>query len=155
MWTECRRQKRGWLRIGLVGLLALSLLGCHDTGGSDQLARLWLDALNSHDPERVLQLLEPDATYSEPSFKQPLKPEGLRRWLTQVWSTWKDRVYSPGVVVADPTMVVIEWHIQQTHPNGTAVPLDGITLIEHDRGRIRHVREYYNAAAYLQFLPRQ
>lgn len=138
-------------RFACVAVL-LVLAGCSGTNESREVALRWLDALNSQDPDKVLVLLAPTATYVDPTTPVVMTPQTLRPWLRASWDDWKERRYTPGAIVATPESVVIEWRLAQTHVSGTSVPIQGITLIEHKDGRIQHVRDYYNAAMYLQFL---
>ena len=144
MWKRC------------AGAMALSAIvlgsACRATPPENSLGQQWLDALNSHDTARVAALLNPDATYSDPTTKEPLGVVPLsERWIRE-WTQWKDRVYTAKSILSTADTVVIEWHLQQIHPSGKAVPLDGVTILDRDGMHIRAVRDYYNPAVYLQFL---
>jgi ketosteroid isomerase-like protein len=138
----------------LFGLLLVLcvLWGCEGARSADSLAQQWLDALNSHDPQRVMQLMDADATFSEPPPAKPLGTEPLRQWLTQVWSLWKDQVYTPKTIIVGPESLAVEWHLQQTSPKGTVVTVDGVTILEVSAGRVHSARNYYNTGIYLQFM---
>jgi ketosteroid isomerase-like protein len=121
-----------------------------DTGAA--LARQWLDGLNSHDPERVIELLTADATYWDSTSNAPVSADAFRARLQQEAAAWKDRVYSARRIISTGDSIVIEWHIQQTHPSGESVPLDGATVLDVHDGRVQAARTYFNAVGYLRFL---
>jgi ketosteroid isomerase-like protein len=150
---------RAHARLGatLAGLAWMASLcaSCSSATSGDDLGQRWLDALNSHDPSRIVQLLDADASYWDITTKEPLSPTAVAQRWTREWTVWKDRVYTGKSIINTPDSVVIEWHLQQTHPNGTPVPLDGVTILERDGRRIRRVRDYYNPGVYLQFLKPQ
>jgi ketosteroid isomerase-like protein len=150
-----REQMSGIVRLLMIGacVVLLSLAACDSARPRNELAQLWLDALNSHDPDRVMAMLTSTATYSEPA--ESLGGQSLRDRLRQTWSLWKDQVYSPKAIIADRDVVVIEWHLQQTHPNGKPVPVDGVTVLEVRDSRIQAVRNYFDMGVYLQLLKPQ
>ncbi|MCK6556437.1 nuclear transport factor 2 family protein [Candidatus Binatia bacterium] len=147
-------------RRGRFGLTALALAACLAVAGCAQddrndVGQRWLDALNSHDSEQALRLLDADAELRDPTLMQPLRPVAVRDWLDRSNALWRDRVYTAKRKLSQGDVVAIEWQLQQTHPSGKAVPIDGVTLIEVRDGRIRRVRNYYNAGVYLQFLKKR
>lgn len=148
------RVTRRYSCLALVPLLvgSITLSSCTQRDGGKELAQRWIDALNRHSPDEVIALLEPDATYVNAPPNKAIDVGALRSVLQLDWSVWKDQVYTAKTIVAAGNLISIEWHVQQTHPSGTPVPLDGATVLETHGNRIRHVRNYYNAAVYLQFL---
>ncbi len=146
-----------WKRLAGAIALSAAVLGssCSSAPPESSLGQRWLDALNSHDAAQVAPLLATDAVYRDPTAQEPLGVAALSARLTREWTQWKDRVYTAIRIVDAPDTVVIEWHLQQTHPTGKAVPLDGVTILDRDGTRIRAVRDYYNAGVYLQFLRSQ
>ncbi len=138
--------------LGAMAALLFSLAGCDGANQSRELAVRWLDAMNGDDPSAVVGLMHPTATYSDPVSRSLLTPQSLGGWLVQGWGNWTERRYTPGAIVAAPGAAVIEWRLTQTHRRGTTVTVDGATLIEHADGKVSHVRNFYNATAYLQFL---
>ncbi len=130
----------------------LVLAACERLDPGRELAERWIDALNSHDPKQVVQLLSPTAKYSDPSTPEPVKPTELAfRW-EQGWKLWKDQVYQPRKIVSAGQSVAIEWHIEQTHPSGVPVPVNGVTVLDIQDGRIVAVRSYFDPSVYLRFL---
>lgn len=134
--------------------MAVALVACaprHADPGSE-IARKFLDALNTRDPNRVFELLTPDATFSDPLSGSAIPAAVFRGRLQLDASGWKDRVYSARRITSGAGGVTVEWHIQQTHPSGRPVPLDGVTVLDLQDGRIKAVRSYYNALVYVPFL---
>src|SRR5262249_10920175 len=116
------------------------------------LAQRWLDAVNAHDADAVLQLLDAKATFQDGGMPAPLGPTELRQWLTQVWQVWPDQVFGARRIIARDRTLVIEWHVQQTHAgDGIALPLDGVTVLDVGDTRITSVRSYYDRSGYLRF----
>lgn len=144
-----------------LGLLAATLVvfgagsGCREPRESDGLAQRWLDAMNAHDPARVLALLAPDADYTDPGTKVPLAPPELAEKLTKDWALWKDQVFTATRVHEAPNSSVVEWRVQQTHPGGKHFDFAGVTVLETDGIAIRALRTYYNPVMFLQFLPKE
>ena len=156
---SCRRARR-WKRARTVLLLdailvVAALAGCSRAEPGADLGQRWLDALNSHDATQVVALMEPTATYADPTLHQPLAPAALSTWLTQAWSVWKDRVYTPTRMLAVPGAIVIEWHVEQSHPTGKGVPMDGVTVLDVRDGHIHAARSYYDTITFLQFVTPQ
>ncbi len=144
------------LRMGtLIVISTIFVGGCNRFEPNHDLALRYLDALNSHDPNQVLDLLTVDATYVDPASLRPLGREALRMRLQQDAAAWKDRVYAARRILTCDNSVTIEWHIQQTHPSGESVPIDGATVLTLRDGRIEGIRSYYNVAPYLRFLQKQ
>ena len=141
----------------LVGasVVLLLLAACDSGSPKHELAQRWLDALNSHNADRVIQMLASNATYAEPPPAAPWTNADLRGRLRLTWSVWKDQVYTAKAVIAAGDLVVIEWHLQQTHPNGKSAPIDGVTVLDVRDSHIQAVHNYYNASIYLQFMKPQ
>jgi steroid delta-isomerase-like uncharacterized protein len=141
---------------GTMGLVLGSslLVGCAHNDPKVELAQRWLDALNAHDADAVIHLLQPAATYQESGMPAPLKVPELRQWLMLSWRAWPDQVYAAKRIVAGDGTLVIEWHVQQTHTSGKALPLDGVTILDVRDGQIAGVQLYYDRTGYLGFLKR-
>jgi len=43
--------------------------------------------------------------------------------------------------------------MNQSHPTGERIPIDGVTILDVRVGRIQAVRTHYDTTACLQFLP--
>jgi steroid delta-isomerase-like uncharacterized protein len=144
------------LRRRLLGQLLASclLIGCTRSDPQMELAQRWLDALNAHDADAVVRLLQLAATYQEGGMPAPMNVAELRQWLAVSWRAWPDQVYAAKRIVAGDGTLVIEWHVQQTHTSGKALPLDGVTLLDVRDGQIAGVRLYYDRSGYLGFLKR-
>ncbi len=137
-----------------LGLVALTVCSCRRAEEQPAIGHLWLEALNSHDPEQVAALLAPSATFSDPVTMQPATVAEYRAQLTWNWIAWKDRLYLPRRMISagDGGRVVVEWQLRQTHASGASVPVDGVTVLDTAGGRITAVREYYDPSVYLPFL---
>ena len=149
------RSGRWRRRAGVLTIAVALASSCSSAPPDSGLGQRWIDALNSHDATRLASLLDPDAVYRDPTAKEPVGAAALSERCAREWTQWKDRVYTAQRILDARDTVVIEWHLQQTHPSGTAVPLDGVTILDRDGMRIRAVRDYYNAGVYLQFLRAQ
>ncbi len=152
---RCRARRRcftsPWAH--LLPLFEILLLAaCRGPDPAQPVARQWIEAMNSHDSDRVISLLAPTATYSDPVTPAPLAIPAFQTRLLQDWAAWKDRVYLARRIAAKDNTVMIEWQMRQTHPNGEVVPIDGVTVLDTHDGRITAARDYYNAAVYLRFL---
>jgi hypothetical protein len=137
---------------GAILALLFAFVGCDGSNQSRELAIRWLDAMNGDDPSLLVRMMHPTATYADPMSRDLLTPQSLAAWLAQGWNNWTERRYTPGAIVAAPGAVVIEWRLTQTHRRGTTLTVQGATLIEHADGKVSHVRNFYNATVYLQFL---
>jgi ketosteroid isomerase-like protein len=137
---------------GLILCCAAVLAACQHTDAGQTLGRDWIEALNSHNANRVISLLAPNATYSDPVTPAPLAIAAFRVRLLRDWAGWKDRVYLARRIIAANGSVVIEWQVRQTNASGEVVPVDGVTVLDTRDGQITAVREYYNAGVYLRFL---
>ncbi len=142
----------GGARVAFVAVFATLAAACTGTDPAQDLGRQWIEALNSRDANRVIGLLAPTATYSDPVTPVPLAISDLRTRLQRDWVAWKDRVYLTRRIVAAKGAVAVEWRMLQTHANGELVPVDGITVLDTRDGRITAVHDYFNAAVYLRFL---
>lgn len=132
----------------------LVISACQGEPPDDLLASRWLDAMNAHRVEQVLALLDEHVTFSDPGTKTPLDREGLAEHLRMEWSVWKDQVYTATHVHRAADSTVIEWRVQQTHPDGKHMELDGVTVLETKAGRVSALRTYFNPVIFLQFLPK-
>ncbi len=137
--------------VALTALFQLCLAACNRTDEGQTLGRQWIEALNSHDASRVISLLLPTATYSDPVTPAALPIPDFRARLQLDWAGWGNRVYLARRIIATDGAVIIEWQLRQTHASGEVLPVDGVTVLDTHEGRIAAVRDYYNAAVYLRF----
>ena len=139
--------------LGVALLLLVSgATGCQRTDSNEELAQDWMDALNSHDPVRIVELLQPRASCTDAVADTPVDPAAYAQRLAAEWNAWKDRVYMTETIRVAPDFILIQWRIQQTHPTGKSVPLDGATVLDVQGGHISGVHDYYNATTYVQFV---
>jgi ketosteroid isomerase-like protein len=151
-------QTPGWLlltgqeraaRLVVALLMVGTIAGCERSDAAEELARQWFDALNSHDTDALVELLEPGATYTDPAPPEAIPPAAVRDRLRLTWSVWKDQVYTPKSIITHGNLASIEWHVQQTNLRGRELQLDGVTILEFHNRRIQHVRNYFDVGPYL------
>jgi len=143
------------LSAALALLLVATVPGCGHKEPGPEPGRAWLDAFNSHNADQVVKLMSPNATYWDPATPQPIAPAALRARLEAEARLWKDRVYTARQILVTQDAIVVEWHLQQTHPsNGEPVPLDGVTVLELRNNLIQAARTYYDPSVYLRFMAR-
>jgi ketosteroid isomerase-like protein len=137
---------------GRFAAFALLLLAatCAACAGKEDLGHRWIEALNTHNPDNVIRLLAPLATWSGPTSPKLASLPHIRYALQNGWNVWKDRKYVAKRIVASGGSVIIEWHIQQTSLQGRAVPIDGATVLDVRDGHIVAVREYYDPYPYVR-----
>lgn len=144
------QQSRRYQRFGIsvLVLVAAILGGCAE--GDEAIGRRWVEALNTRNPENVIRLLAPEATYTNPMMPLPIPPSALRTALENGWKVFNDRQYFTNRIAASGSSVAIEWHIEQTSPKGQAVPVDGVTVLDIGDGRIIAAREYFDPSGYVR-----
>ena len=134
--------------ISVLVLVATTVGAC--AGRDEAIGRRWVEALNSRDPDKVIRLLAPQATYTDPISPKPIPPPVLRTALENGWRVFKDRTYFANRILVHKDAVAIEWHIEQTSPSGKALPVDGVTVLDVRDGRIVAVRNYFDPSGYVR-----
>jgi ketosteroid isomerase-like protein len=129
-------------------LVAVTLGAC--AGNDEAIGRGWVEALNTRNPENVIRLLAPEATYTNPMMPLPIPTSVLRTALENGWKAFNDRHYFTNRIVASGNSVAIEWHIEQTSPKGRAIPVDGVTVLDIADGRIVAARDYFDPSGYVR-----
>ena len=142
--------RRRWQRFGIsVLVLVATILGaCAER--DETIGRRWVEALNTRNPENVIRLLAPEATYKNPMMPLPIPPSVLRSALENGWKVFNDRQYFTNRIAASGRSVAIEWHIEQTSPKGQAIPVDGVTVLDIGDRRIIAAREYFDTSGYVR-----
>jgi ketosteroid isomerase-like protein len=135
-----------------AAVLVMITGGCDATNRKTAVADAFLDAMNSHDADRVIALLDAEAIVIDPAAPAELNAGAYRDWLRANWRAWPDRVFTPKRMIEGEGVVAIEWHLQQSHIGGRRVPIDGITVLSLRGERVIGLRNYYNAAVFLPFL---
>lgn len=146
---------RRWL---LVLAAAACSGGCAPTeeqalSQNESLIRSLADAQQAADTAAIMELFWPDAVYDD--YASQLQYRGIEEIVGYVTSvhTWADDVYlNVGEVHASASGAVAEWLFAavQARPMGGLVPVatnrevtvNGVTIIEVDRGRIRRAADY-------------
>jgi steroid delta-isomerase-like uncharacterized protein len=137
----------------LLLFVALTLSACATDRPPESLATRWLDAMNAHRADLVLALLAPDVTYIDPVTSVPVGREKLAERLRAEWGVYHDQVYTAKRIHETPDAAVVEWTVQETHPSGKHIEIDGVTVLSTQGGSIHALRSYFNPIVFLQFLP--
>ena len=114
---------------------------------------LWLnryaDAWRAGDADAIVELFEPDATYQEAPFAEPLEGrEAIRDyWAQGVRHTKRDVEYEAQALAMSDDVGLAHWHgsFTTTPPDERRVELDGILMAAIDAdGRCSAFREWWH-----------
>jgi steroid delta-isomerase-like uncharacterized protein len=126
---------------------------------TEEFARSWaqqfLDAWNSHDPERLAALSAPDVRWEDPLIHPSGVLEGreeLRRWLTSIWRAMPDLklwIVGDPFISFDRTQLGAAWAGTARFsgpldppgfaPTGSIVEIAGFDVHEFRDGMVSHV----------------
>ena len=106
----------------------------------------WLDAWNSHDPDRLLALMTEDIEYRDDGWPQPMHGHtDVRTFLESLWRAFPDMTFSVDLLVESGDIVVSNWTVRGTHtgapfydvaPSGRPVIINGTAILRIRGGRI-------------------
>jgi steroid delta-isomerase-like uncharacterized protein len=114
----------------------------------------WLEAWNSHDPDRLLALMTDDIEYRDDSWPKTMHGHAdVREFLDAIWRATPDMSFEliagPYVIPGEPR-AAFHWRGGGTHtgpleppgfaPTGRAWELDGVDFHEYRDGRVRKLR---------------
>ena len=110
----------------------------------------WLEAYGraweTRDPDAVVELFSPGATYRETPFDEEMRGrEAIRRYWQQIPDHQRDVEFGYEVELVEPA-VVRWWSAYTRIRDGQRVRLDGVFLLEFDGdGRCIRLREWWHA----------
>ena len=114
----------------------------------------WLEAWNSHEPDRLLALMTEDIEYRDDSWPKTMHGQAdVREFLEAIWRATPDMTFEllagPYVIPGEPR-AAFHWRGGGTHtgpleppgfaPTGRAWELDGVDFHEYRDGRVRRLR---------------
>jgi len=121
----------------------------------------WLDAWNSHDPDRVVDLMTEDITYDDSAWPTTMRGHAeVREFLTHAWTGCPDMRFElkdgpflhPGKPSATGTWTGSATHTGRIDPPGIAptgrhVTFEGFDLHEYRDGRVSRLWICFDMAA--------
>lgn len=114
----------------------------------------WLEAWNSHEPDRLLALMTEDIEYRDDSWPKTMHGHAdVREFLEAIWRATPDMTFEllagPYVIPGEPR-AAFHWRGGGTHtgpleppgfaPTGRAWELDGVDFHEYRDGRVHRLR---------------
>jgi steroid delta-isomerase-like uncharacterized protein len=130
----------------------------------------WLEAWNSHEPDRLLALMTEDIEYRDDSWPKTMHGHAdVREFLAAIWRATPDMSFEliagPYVIPGEPR-AAFHWRGGGTHtgpleppgfaPTGRAWALDGVDFHEYRDARVRRLRiafDMLSASRQLGLLP--
>ena len=131
------------------------------TGENATLAQQLVDAWNSLDPEQVVSLLADEHVYEDVTFGAVNRgPAETRRFFEGAYAAFPDIHFEATTTVVGPERGALEWTMTGTHrgdmpgmpATGKSFRVRGATVFEIAGGKIRSVRDYWDAATLLRQL---
>lgn len=116
------------------------------------MARRFADAVvqseASGDAEPVVALFHDDAELRSLVHDAPLRGlEGARKFWREYLASFRELRSRFERVSDDGELGVLEWVTEATLASGEPITYRGVSLVEHDGGRVRSFRTYYDAMA--------
>ena len=123
-----------------------------------EFVRGWLDAWNSHEPDRVLGFLAEDVEMRDDSWPKPIRGHGqAREFLKALWRATPDMTFEllagPYVIPGEPR-ASFHWRGRGTFtglmdppgfaPTGRAWEVDGVDFQDYRDGRISKLRVVFD-----------
>ena len=118
----------------------------------------WIGAWNSHEPQRVLDLMTEDIVYDDSAWPKTMRGHAdVREFLEHTWRAFPDmRFEVVGGLLLDPEASRAAWHWRcvATHtgpidppgfePTGKRMEIQGVDLHEYRDGRIGRLTIIFN-----------
>ena len=98
---------------------------------AEEFAEKWLAAWNSHQPERLLELMTEDIVYDDSAWAETMRGHGdVRRFLEYTWRAFPDMTFEPvggALIGADGPRAAFWWRGRATNtgpidPPGLPLP---------------------------------
>jgi steroid delta-isomerase-like uncharacterized protein len=121
-------------------------------------AKRWVEAWNSHQPERLLELMTADIVYDDSSWPRTMRGhDDVRELLRSAWTAVPDlefRIAEGPFIVPEAAKAAIYWNGTGTFtgpldppgfaPTGARIAFDGFDLLEFRDGRVCRLRIVYD-----------
>jgi steroid delta-isomerase-like uncharacterized protein len=131
-----------------------------DSAFVEDFAERWLDAWNSHDPERVLDLMDEDCVYDDSAWPRTMRSHAdVREFLGWTWRALPDLRFEPEAgPFVHPTepKAAYYWRGYATHtgpldppglaPTGRRIEMEGGDFHEYRDGKLVRVRIVFDMA---------
>ena len=129
-------------------------------------AQRWLEAWNSHDPERLLALMTDDIVYDDSAWPKTMRGHAdVREFLEHTWRAIPDLRFEvregPYVRAGEPK-AAFWWDGYATHtgvldppglaPTGKRLEFDGADFHEYSDGKVARLRIVFDMAAAMRQL---
>jgi steroid delta-isomerase-like uncharacterized protein len=126
----------------------------------DDFAQRWLDAWNSHEPERVLEMLDEDIVYDDSAWPRTMRGKAdVREFLDHTWRGFPDLRFEPTdgpYIVPDEPKAAFYWRGFATHtgridppgvaPTGKRLEMHGGDFHEYRDGKLVRLRIVFDMA---------
>jgi steroid delta-isomerase-like uncharacterized protein len=131
-----------------------------DAAWVEEFGQRWMEAWNSHDPDRLLGLMAEDIVYDDSAWPRTMRGHGdVREFLAHTWRAFPDMRFE---VRAGPFLHPTEpraawhWRGQATHtgpidppgvpPTGRRWELDGVDFHEYREGKVARLTIIFDMA---------
>jgi steroid delta-isomerase-like uncharacterized protein len=124
-----------------------------------EFAERYLEAWNSHDPDRIEPLVTTDVVWLDPALPERAHGvEEVKELMRAAWTAFPDLRFTPGPFWLDPheDSMSFAWRMEGTHsgpldppgfaPTGRRIDVDGIDVCDFEDGRVARYRAYYDMA---------
>jgi steroid delta-isomerase-like uncharacterized protein len=125
-----------------------------DQAWVDEFAERWKAAWNSHQPDRVLELMTEDIVYDDSAWPTTMRGHGdVRQFLEFAWTAFPDLSFEPATgpfIMPGEPRAAFEWTASATHtgpmdppgyaPTGKRIEFGGADFHEYRDGRICRLR---------------
>lgn len=124
-----------------------------------QFAQALIEALNTHDPDRVIAFYAPDYQEIDVAQAEPqIGRDTVRRKLLAYWRAFPDLQFTLDDVIAEGDRLVMVWHWCGTHrgtimnipPTGRAVQTRGTSIIDLSNNLIQRATRIWDLAGLLR-----
>jgi steroid delta-isomerase-like uncharacterized protein len=127
---------------------------------AEQFAERWEAAWNSHEPERLLELMTEDIVYDDSASQETMRGHGdVRRFLDSSWQAFPDLTFKPvggPLVASDGPRAAFWWRGQGTNSGpidppgvpatGKRVEFEGADFHEYRDGKVARLRIVFDMA---------
>jgi steroid delta-isomerase-like uncharacterized protein len=129
-----------------------------DQAWVEDFVKRWEAAWNSHEHERVLELMTNDIVYDDSAWPTTMRGHGeVRAFLDFPWRAFPDlrfeTVEGPYIVPGQPK-AAFYWRVSATHtgpldppgfaPTGKRIEFDDVSLYEYRDGRVSRLRSVFD-----------
>jgi len=126
----------------------------------EDFAGRWLEAWNSHDPEKLLALMTEDIIYDDSAWPKTMHGHAeVRQFLDHTWRAFPDLRFEPvgsPLIAADEPTAAFYWRGFATHagpidppglaPTGRRMEIEGADFHEYRDGKLSRLRIVFDMA---------